>query len=283
MAVNSGLVLIGIGPGNIESMTIAAIQAALDCEMLLFESYTALWSESDFESLQHLIGEVTTVMRPQIEEPNWIFEDAKNKRVGILVVGDPLQATTHTDLRLRAIEFGLNCEIVHGISITGLVTGAIGLSNYKFGRQTTLTYPYNGWVATSPLEVIAENMFRGMHTLALLDLDPTGAGEGEQKPMSPKAASESFMLMFKKLNPEDVDCRDIMGESKKSAIIQLKNLKPRDIPVVLCSDMGTENQAITFTTIGGLEDCVGGRLNCLVFPAKPSEIESQALEMWSKE
>ena len=84
------------------------------------------------------------------------------------------------------MEQGIDCRIIHGISITNIVTGVIGLSNYKFGRQTTLTYPYANWIATSPLEVLAINRIMGQHTLALLDLDPTGAGIGDQQPMRPE-------------------------------------------------------------------------------------------------
>ncbi len=282
MAVNQGLVLIGMGPGGVDSMTIAAIHAAIECDLLLYESYTALWDEEELVLLEKIIGRVTKVMRPQVEAPDWIIEEAKVKRVGVLVVGDPLQATTHTDLRLRAIDAGINCDIVHGISITGLVTGAIGLSNYKFGRQTTIPYPYENWIATSPLEVIAENLYRGMHTLALLDLDPTGKGEGEQVPMTPRSAYEALMLMNEKMNTEDLVCESALDESKKFAIGEFKNCEFLDIPVVLCSDMGTENQMIEYTNLSKLREHAGGRMNCLVFPATPSEIENQALQMWSK-
>jgi len=271
-----------MGPGGIDSMTIAAIQAAIECDLLLYESYTAMWGSEDLVLLEEIVGDVTKVMRPQIESPNWIIEEAKIKRVGILIVGDPLQATTHTDLRLRAITAGVNCDVVHGISITGLVTGAIGLSNYKFGRQTTIPYPYENWIATSPLEVIAENLYRGMHTLALLDLDPTGKGEGEQVPMTPKSAYEALVLMNEKMGSEDFISESASDEGKKLAIIEIRKIEFAKLPVVICSDMGTENQEIVYTTLGKLSDCRGGRMNCLVIPANPSEIENQALELWSK-
>ena len=130
---------------------------------------------------------------------------ASTSLVALLVVGDPLQATTHVDLQLRAAEAGIECRVFHGLSITTLVTGAVGLSNYKFGRQTTLTYPYGGWIATSPLEVVAVNWTQNLHTLALLDLDPTGQGTGEQQPMTPADAANAIRLMWKKLSDTEDD------------------------------------------------------------------------------
>ena len=125
-------------------MTRAAIEAAKNADYRRYEAYTALWSNEDLEALEAEIGDIQRVMRPEVEEPVELLQLAKSNIVALLVVGDPLQATTHVDLQLQAQEAGVECSVVHGVSITGLVTGAVGLSNYRFGRQTTLTYPYGG-------------------------------------------------------------------------------------------------------------------------------------------
>ena len=153
----TGLLLIGMGPGRLSGMSLEALEAAKKADVRRYEAYTALWPKSELEALEHAIGPIEKVMRPEVEQPEALFELARKSLVALLVVGDPLQATTHVDLQLQADEAGIQCHVFHGVSITTLVTGAIGLSNYKFGRQTTLTYPYGGWVATSPLEVIAVN------------------------------------------------------------------------------------------------------------------------------
>ena len=137
LSMAAGLVLIGMGPGGIDGMTRAAIQAASNADHRRYEAYTALWSAEDLQLLEEEIGEIERVMRPEVEDPLEILELAKKSVVALLVVGDPLQATTHVDLQLQAIEAGVNCSVIHGVSITGLVTGAVGLSNYRFGRQTT--------------------------------------------------------------------------------------------------------------------------------------------------
>ncbi len=160
----TGLLLVGLGPGGLGGMTFAALEAAQKAEHRWYEAYTALWPDEDLAALEARIGPIERVMRPDVEHPTRMFELAQTSLVALLVVGDPLQATTHVDLQLRALDAGIPCHVLHGLSITGMVTGAAGLSNYRFGRQTTLTYPHGSWIATSPLETIAGNRHQGLHT-----------------------------------------------------------------------------------------------------------------------
>ena len=280
----SGLRLIGIGPGTVGSMTTEAISAAKSADFRRYEAYTALWPNEELSQLEQLVGPIERVMRPEIENPEEILGLAKSHVVAVLIVGDPLQATTHVDLQLQANENGIECEVIHGISITNLVTGAIGLSNPKIGRQTTLTYPYSGWIATSPLEVIAVNRGMGLHTLALLDLDPTGAGTGEQRPMQPVDAVESLNAMANKLveSVEDMPVESLFERFKVESVVKTCS-EISSLNVVLCSDMGTKNQSIVATTVDALANEQGGRLNCLVFPASTSDVEEKALLRWLKE
>ena len=52
----SGLMLIGMGPGKISSMTIEAKQAAIAADYRRYEAYTALWPEEEFVKLENEIG-----------------------------------------------------------------------------------------------------------------------------------------------------------------------------------------------------------------------------------
>lgn len=281
----TGLLLIGMGPGTVAGMTLEAVQAAKQATHRRYEAYTALWPESELDLLERRIGSIQRVMRPEVEQPDELFALAKNSLVALLVVGDPLQATTHVDLQLQALEHEIDCRVFHGVSITTIVTGAVGLSNYRFGRQTTLTYPYGGWIATSPLEVIAVNRFRGLHTLVLLDLDPTGQGTGDQRPMRPVDAKKSMELMWNKLNEhqQHEDSENQNSDIINAAYTSLLGEKMEEFPVVLCADMGTQDQEIVFTTIGELGHLEGGRLNCLLVPAWTSEVEEKALLRWKQE
>jgi diphthine synthase len=280
---STGLMLIGIGMGAVDGITVEAKQAAAAADHRRYEAYTALWPDEQLALLENEIGPIERVMRPEVEHPDGLFALAKEALVALLIVGDPLQATTHVDLQLRAEEAGISCQVIHGISITSVVTGAVGLSNYKFGRQTTLTYPYGEWVATSPLEVIASNWEQNLHTLALLDLDPTGQGTGEQRPMTPADAARSIELMWDKLaeTEEEPLSETYVRKAFRQFAAKLYLQQEREgIPVVLCSDMGTPDQRIVTTTLGRLGEEHGGRLNCLVFPAGTGEVEEKALLRW---
>ena len=277
---NTGIILVGMGPGRCEMMTQEAINAARLADHRRYEAYTALWPQDELDKLEEQVGGITKVMRPEIEDAAELLELAKTSLVAVLIVGDPLQATTHVDLQLQANEMGVPCKVMHGISITTILSGAIGLSNYKFGRSTTLTYPYGGWIATSPLEVIASNQYQGLHTLVLLDLDPSGQGVGNQKPMSPEDAYTSMELMWLKMEDmaEDfMQSDDELQNMKQRAIMELLENGLGELRVVLASDMGCVNEQIVSTKFAQLSEFEGGRLNCLVVPANLGEVEEVAL------
>ena len=104
------LILIGMGPGNIQWMTIEALEAAKSADIRRYEAYTALWSDSDLKELEENIGVIDRIMRPEVENPKELLELASEKVVALLIVGDPLQATTHVDLQLQAEEMGVGVE-----------------------------------------------------------------------------------------------------------------------------------------------------------------------------
>ena len=265
----TGLALIGIGPGKVSSMTLEAVELARHADVRLYEAYTALWSEKSLKELEQEIGSIQRIMRPTIEQPEDLFEMAKNQFVAVLVVGDPMQATTHIDLQLRAENAGISVHVVHGISITTLVPGATGVSNYKFGRSTTLTYPYGEWIVTSPLEVMLQNYSHQLHTLVLFDLDPSGAGTGDQQPMQASDAAESIAKMALKYKEME------LTKEQREMIQEIEEFE-----VVLCSDLGTDDQCLQTTTIRNLGTKSSGRLNCMVLLANLSEIEREAVNRW---
>jgi diphthine synthase len=257
MAEN-GLWLIGLGPGGLDRMTVRARDAAVSANHRFLEGYTALLPPHELERLEEVIGPWQLMMRSMVENPDEILMLATSCKVALLVVGDPLQATTHVDLQLRCAEMGVPCEVVHGVSITTIVTGAIGLQSYRFGRQCTFTYPYGEYLPTSPLDIILSNRERGLHTLALLDLDPTGMGDGEQQPMSPTIAIDVLRQMASKI-----------GTSIE------------DWVMILCSDMGTDDARIISGTANELVSITGGRIHCLVIPADLHDVEEVAVARWA--
>jgi diphthine methyl ester synthase len=102
-------------------------------------------------------------------EPETFLEPAKNGNVALLVVGDPLGATTHTSLLLSAREMGVEYEIIHNASIMNAISST-GLSLYNFGQTVSLVFFTDSWKPDSFYDRIAENLKLGLHTLVLLDI-----------------------------------------------------------------------------------------------------------------
>lgn len=92
-----------------------------------------------------------------------------NENIGFLVVGDPLCATTHTDLMLRAKERGVIVEVIHNASVMGAVASC-GLQLYQFGYTVSIPLFEDSWRPSSFYDRIKYNKAGGMHTLCLLDI-----------------------------------------------------------------------------------------------------------------
>ena len=93
--------------------------------------------------------------------------------VAFLVGGDPMVSTTHLDLRLRAVELGIETKVIHSSPVTA-ISGLTGLQNYRFGRSTTIPFPYisrgKRIVPETPYMVLKENLERNLHTMLFLDI-----------------------------------------------------------------------------------------------------------------
>lgn len=152
-------------------MTLNAFSAIRESDEVYAEFYTSLLLDCSEEELGSALGkEVIILDRKNVEEMDFLIERAMENRVAFLAAGDPMTATTHVELRLRAHERGIPTRIVHGVSIMTACASALGLQPYKFGRTVTIPFPEPGYFPSSPYENIADNKERGLHTLVLLDI-----------------------------------------------------------------------------------------------------------------
>ena len=83
-----------------------------------------------------------------------ILSDAKDKKVALLVVGDPLGATTHEDIIVRARDKNIEIMIVPNASIFSSI-GATGLQLYKFGKTASIPFYSSEIPIDTPLNVIS--------------------------------------------------------------------------------------------------------------------------------
>lgn len=168
----AALYFIGLGLYDDQDLSLKALHQLRSCDTIFLEYYTSKLTGSSIQQLEKNIGKPVTVLnRKETEKGKIILDAAQKKTVGLLVGGDPMIATTHVDLRIRAHQQGIPTFIVHSSSIVTAVPGLLGLQSYKFGRATTLAYPEKEYFPTSPYDVIFKNKQDGLHTLVLLDIN----------------------------------------------------------------------------------------------------------------
>ncbi len=247
-------------------MTADAIEHARACEHRFLEGYTATLPSDQESRLESLIGPWQRAMRPEVEKPSEILELARNSPVALLVVGDPMQATTHIDLEAHCDEQSIEFSVIPGLSATSLAVSLSGLQSYRFGRQVTLPFAYGDYLPTSPLELIDANYRSDLHTLVLLDLDPTGMGVEQPQPMRPAQAVELLQKMAERLTEREGDTRDSMS----TPIAQWDS--------ILLSDLGTPDQRVVSGNLEDIAKVDRGRIHCLILPAEFSGLEREAYE-----
>ena len=161
---------IGLGLYDDSSLTLQALQECQEADIILMESYTSTLAEGSIRRLEERIGKsIELLSREQVEKGEFLAK-LRRKSVVFLVPGDPMTATTHVDLRIRAHDQGFETRVVHGTSALVAVPGILGLQHYKFGRTITIPYAQKGFRPRSPMEQLMHNRAGGLHTLALLDI-----------------------------------------------------------------------------------------------------------------
>mmetsp|Transcript_45571 Transcript_45571/g.110921 ORF Transcript_45571/g.110921 Transcript_45571/m.110921 type:complete len:316 (-) Transcript_45571:411-1358(-) len=172
------LYVIGLGLGDETDITVRGLDVVKNkCDHIFLEAYTSVLSESaqqiQVDRLETMYGgkKVTVADRTMCENDadDIIIAPAKESNVAFLVVGDPVCATTHTDLVLRAKHAGVEVELIHNASIMGAV-GTCGLQLYNFGHTVSIPFFDDKWRPTSFYPKIKYNRRGGMHTLCLLDI-----------------------------------------------------------------------------------------------------------------
>jgi len=171
--------IIGIGLGDEKDITLKGLELVKKSDFVYLENYTSKL-DCDISSLEALYGKkIILADRDLVENKTEIIDNAKNKEVSLLIIGDVFSATTHADIMQRALDKKIRVNIVHNASVLNAV-GSTGLSLYNFGKVTSI--PFDNKNIKSPIKVLEDNQKLGLHTLFLLDLDPS-----EDKFMSVKA------------------------------------------------------------------------------------------------
>ncbi|MBI4139945.1 diphthine synthase [Candidatus Woesearchaeota archaeon] len=244
------LTIIGAGVEDHEDITIKGLHALQKADTIYIESYTSVLQEK-LESLEKSWKvKMTPAYREDIEgKNNKIIEKSKTENVALLIIGDPLTATTHTDILLRARKEGIKTRIIHNTGIITLV-GETGLQLYKFGKTTSIPFDEKG--TGTAYNIIAQNQSIKAHTLILLDLDPLN-----NKYLEIPAALQRLLIEEKK-------------HKKRIILLTTK--------IVVCERLGTKTQKIYYETIEKvLGEKYGKPPHCIIIPTTLHFMEEEYL------
>jgi diphthine methyl ester synthase len=235
--------IIGIGLWDEKDITVKGLEIVKKCSKVYLESYTSKLSCS-VPDLEKFYGKKIIIADRDLVEKmaeETILKDADKNETAFLVIGDPMSATTHLDLVLRAKEKGIKVKIVHNASVL-IAIGVVGLELYKYGKITSI--PFENKNVKTPVEVLKMNKKNGLHTLFLLDLRPS-----EKKYMGVKEAAEYL----------------------------IKNKVSKDETCVCCAGLGSPSPEIVKSKLSEVKEL---RLypQCLIIPGKLHFMEEEALE-----
>ena len=234
---------VGLGLFDENDVSLRGLEEVKTADYVFAEFYTSLMAGLSLERLEEKIGKkVTIVSRRTLEEENGepILRKAMDSKVVFLVSGDPLIATTHVDLRIRAQKRGIRTRVVHGASIVSAAMGASGLQNYRFGRSVTVPYAEGGAVSETPYNVVAENKARNLHTLCFLDVK---AEKGQF--MTVREALETLLSIEKKKQQNVVTLGSFaVGLARVGAVDEV--VKADYVKALLGFDFGGPPHVIVF-------------------------------------
>jgi len=249
------LIFVGLGLHDEKGISLRGIEETKEADAVFAELYTSLMAGLSVERLERIVGKRISVVSRQAleeEEGRLILQRAKEGKVAFLVPGDPLIATTHVDLRIRAEKQGIKTRVVHGASIVSAVIGLSGLQNYKFGRSVTIPFVDEASASETPYKVIAENKKMELHTLCFLDIKME-----EDRYMTIKEGLEHLLSIEKR---------------KKQGIVTLGTL------VVGIARAGSRNPIVK---AGYIKEAVdydfGAPPHSFIFPGRLHFMEAEAL------
>lgn len=162
------LYLIGLGLCSVDDITVKGLEIVRKADRVFLENYTSILSCDVSELEAFYKTKITLVDREMMEQGCDVILDAAHQSIAaVLVVGDPLNATTHTDLLLRAAERNISYKIIHNASIINAIA-VCGLQIYSYGETISIPFWTETWKPTSFYDKIIKNRSNGLHTLCLL-------------------------------------------------------------------------------------------------------------------
>lgn len=263
------LYIIGLGLHDEKDVTVRGLELIKSSDKVFLEAYTSVLSIGK-ERLEAFYGREDIVIadRDFVEcHAEDIYLPAKEGNVAFLIVGDPVCATTHTDIIIRAREVGVDVEVVHNASAMGAV-GCCGLQLYNFGQTVSIPYFDENWRPTSFYPKIKYNRQGGMHTLCLLDIKVKEPDFEAMKRGKIVYQPPRFMSVNES-SDQLIEAEDV----RKGGAY-----KPDKTLCVGLARLGQPDQCIMAGTLEELKEAdFGSPLHCMVICGEVHDMELEAL------
>ena len=224
--------------------------------MVYLEQFTSPIGKSDLDKIKDATkGEFKLAKRWLVEDGSEILKNAKKKKVVLLAYGDPYIATTHIELRERAIKEKIKTISIHASSSLTSMIGECGLHFYKVGRIATIMSEMKS--LTTPYYVIYKNIIEGNHTVLLLEYN-----QDKDFFLDPKDALEGLL------------------ETEKG---QIRNVISKDTYGIVASRIGFKDQSIVSGKISSLKKKDFGKPpHTVIIPGRLHFTESDALKVFGQ-
>lgn len=246
----------GLGISGTDSIPLSVQKEISMADIVYLEQFTSPISKSELAKIKKMSnGEFILAKRWLVEDGNEILNKAKKKRVVLLTYGDPYIATTHIELRIRAIEKKIKTKTIHAASSVTSMIGECGLHFYKIGRIATIMGEMKS--LTTPYYVIYRNIIDGNHTVLLLEFN-----QAQNFFLEPNTAIKML------LEAENEQRRGVIKE---------------DTFVIVASRIGFRDQQITGGKILNLiKQDFGKPPHSIIIPGNLHFTESDALKILAK-
>jgi diphthine synthase len=231
------LVIAGIGLFDLRDIPLGLLEEVKDASAVFIETYTSVLPGFSVDKLSRLLNrQIIQLVRAEIEDKGAkiILEKAKNEKVILLVVGNPLLATTHASIIIDAYRLGITVKVIPAASVIDGLIVSTGLHAYKFGKIVTLVFPEDKELKNypyTPYQTLSDNLSRGLHTIFLLDIRQ----EERRYLLAPEAASLLLKIEEKfKENVLDDDTLAIAvaratADNEQVYVGKLSDLAARDL------------------------------------------------------
>ena len=244
---------VGLGISGISELSDNTISVIKNADTVYLESFTSPISETEKEQLANMCdGEFKIAKRWLVEDGNEILENAKKREVVLISYGDPYIATTHLELKTRAVTDKIETKTIHSSSIVSSLIGEIGLQYNKVGKILTIMNDPKSMI--TPYNTISNNLLSKMHSVILLEYNE----------------DKSFFL-----DPQDA--LSLLLDAEK---IQNGKIISLDTFAIIASRIGKSDQNITSGKISNLiKKEFGNPPHTIIIPGSLHFTESNAVKI----